>query len=251
LKNKTNEADRNNVFSLENLFFYLVPGVLLGGRLGYVLFYNFPYYIQNPLEIFLPFDFNNCSLLVAYCFTGFYGMSYFGALIGAILAGYIFSKKYKLNFWLLADFVVPAIPAGYFFGRIGNFLNSELYGRITDVTWGMYFRSGGNVLRHPSELYEAFFEGLILFIILILLSNKLRNKLRNYYFSGVLFLVYIFSYCFFRFFLEFFREPDSQLGLFFSWMTLGQALSLGMIMVAGGIIIGKLISHEKYDKISI
>jgi len=216
----------------QNLFLYILMGILLGSRFGYVIFYNLPYYAQNPLEIFLPFSFNNCSLFIADCFVGFYGMSYFGALIGAILVGYFFSRKYKIDFWSLADFFSVAIPAGYFFGRIGNFLNGELYGRPTDSIFGMYFPTGGNVLRHPSQLYEAFFEGLILFLIIIFMRNILRNQSCKYYFPGILFLAYIFFYAFFRFLLEFFRAPDTQIGLFFNWITLGQILSAGIMLIA-------------------
>jgi len=165
-------------------------------------------------------------------FTGFFGMSYFGALLGAVLAGYIFSKKYKIDFWNLADFISVAVPVGYFFGRVGNFLNGELYGRITSVPWGMYFPAGGNVLRHPSQLYEAFFEGVVLFFIIILLRNMFRNQLRKYYFYGILFLIYIFSYAFFRFFLEFFRNPDAQIGLFFNRISLGQILAFVVMILA-------------------
>ncbi|TSD02304.1 MAG: Prolipoprotein diacylglyceryl transferase [Parcubacteria group bacterium Athens0714_25] len=207
----------------QNLFLYILMGILLGSRFGYVIFYNFSYYLQNPLEIFLPIHITGYGLR----FVGFYGMSYFGALLGAVWAGYFFAQKYKIDFWNLADFVSVAIPAGYFFGRIGNFLNGELYGRPTDSIFGMYFPAGGNVLRHPSQLYEAFFEGIILFFVLIFLRKLLRKQLQNYYFPGILFLVYIFGYAFFRFFLEFFRAPDSQIGLFFNWLSLGQSLSLG------------------------
>lgn len=217
---------------LQNLIIYILVGVLLGGRLGYVLFYNFSYYLQNPLEIFLPFNFSSCFMLYAPCYVGFYGMSYFGALVGAVWAGYFFARKYKIDFWRLADFVAVAIPVGYFFGRLGNFLNGELYGRPTDSIFGMYFSVGGNILRHPSQLYEAFFEGLVLFLIIILLSNILRNQLQKYYFPGTLFLIYTFGYAFFRFFLEFFREPDVQMGLFFNQISLGQILALAVMLVA-------------------
>ncbi len=227
IKNSENNLSNDQ---LQNLVIYILLGVLLGGRLGFVLFYNLSYYFQNPLEVFLPFDFSHCSMFHAPCYVGFYGMSYFGALTGAILAGHFFARKYKIDFWCLADFVAVAIPAGYFFGRIGNFLNGELYGRITNAPWGMHF-DGELFLRHPSQLYEAFFEGLALFFIIILLSNILRNQAQKYYFPGILFLIYILGHAFFRFFLEFFREPDEQIGLFFNQISLGQILALAVILV--------------------
>ncbi|HBR71692.1 MAG TPA: prolipoprotein diacylglyceryl transferase, partial [Candidatus Moranbacteria bacterium] len=158
-------------YGLQNLFFYLTAGALIGGRLGYVLFYSFPYYLNNPLEIFFPIKITDYGLL----FTGYYGLSYFGGLVGAVLAGYFFSRKRRINFWQLADFVALAIPMGYFFGRIGNFLNGELYGRPTNMFWGMNF--GDGLLRHPSQLYEAFFEGLVLFGIIFLVRRLVRTNL--------------------------------------------------------------------------
>jgi phosphatidylglycerol:prolipoprotein diacylglycerol transferase len=223
---------------LLDLLLYIFIGLLIGARLGYVLFYNLSYYIQNPLAIVSPFD------PLTHQFVGIYGMSYHGGLLGAILAAWIFSKKYKIypveyceavasktlfhrvNFWNLANFVAPAIPAGYFFGRIGNFLNGELYGRITDKFWGMYFPTGGVYLRHPSQLYEAFLEGLVLFLILWPLRNKGK-------FKSHLFIIYILGYAGARFILEFFREPDPQIGFILGFFTLGQILSLLMMMAAG------------------
>jgi len=212
---------------LQNLFFWLVAGALIGGRLGYVIFYNFSYYIHNPLEVFLPIQVMSYGLQV----TGIFGMSYFGGLVGAIVAGYIFARRKNLSFLGLADFVILAVPAGYFFGRIGNFLNGELYGRSTGVPWGMYFSDGGNVLRHPSQLYEAFFEGIVLFLILRVAKNKKYGQRSKV--SGQLFMIYVFGYAFFRFFLEFFRQPDFQEGLFFGWMTTGQLLAMMTVLITG------------------
>jgi len=158
---------------LSNFFIYLLFGVIIGGRLGYVLFYNLSYFIQNPLEIFLPFDINN-----GFQFTGIAGMSYHGGVIGVIIAGILLAKKYNTTFWNLADLLVPTIPLGYTFGRLGNFINGELYGRVTTVPWGMYFpQSFTNQLRHPSQLYEAFAEGIILFVILWV--NRKNPKWKN------------------------------------------------------------------------
>lgn len=235
IKKKEGQYSKNLIL---DFMFYAILGVLIGGRLGYVIFYNFPYYLAHPLEIFLPIQATGYGLQV----TGYYGMSFHGGLLGVILAGYIFSKKQKINFWKLADFVVPVIPAGYFFGRIGNFLNGELYGRATNKFWGMYFPASTETqnfaslqLRHPSQLYEAFFEGLVIFIILWTLRNtwtsdvqaKRPKDIRCP--AGSLLLFYLFLYGLFRFFIEFFREPDSQVGLIFGFLTLGQLLSLAMI----------------------
>ncbi len=217
------KIDKNQLFKLLT---YLIIGLLVGGRLGYIFFYNFQYYLNHPLEILLPFKIL-CFMPCASCFMyiGISGMSYFGGLLGVLIAGFIFSKKQKLSFWKLADFIIPAVPAGYFFGRIGNFLNGELYGRATDMPWGMYFSADLFILRHPSQLYEALFEGIILFIILWFSRNKLEI-------SGYRLGVYLFGYGLFRFFTEFFREPDPQIGLFSNIFTLGQTFSI-LIIIAG------------------
>ncbi|MFH1183187.1 MAG: prolipoprotein diacylglyceryl transferase [Candidatus Moraniibacteriota bacterium] len=206
-------------WSKENIQEFLLAaflGVVIGGRLGYVLFYNLPFYLANPMAIISPFSEGQ--------WAGIYGMSYHGGLIGALVAGLFFCRKNKLNFFFLADFIVPAVPAGYFFGRLGNFINGELFGRITQKEWGVYF-PGETFLRHPSQLYEAFFEGLILFLILWLLRNGLKYK-------NKLLCVYVLGYSLFRFGIEFFRQPDEQIGLLFGFLTLGQLLSLIMALVA-------------------
>jgi phosphatidylglycerol---prolipoprotein diacylglyceryl transferase len=204
---------------LADLLLFSFMGALIGGRLGYVLFYNPLYYLRSPVEIISPYNFSTGE------FVGIYGMSFHGGLIGVILIAMIFVGKNKLNFWKLADFVVPAIPAGYFFGRIGNFLNVELYGRVTDRWIGMYFplsAGAGDFLRFPSQIIEAFLEGTLLFIILWMIRNKkiLAGKFLSLYFIG---------YGTARFLGEFFREPDEQIGFIFSSITLGQIFSLGMI----------------------
>lgn len=209
--------------TLLDLLIWAILGVVIGGRLGYVLFYNPIYYLTHPLEIFLPISFNDGIEL-----TGIKGMSYHGGLIGVIISSWIFCKKQSIDFWKLADFVVPTIPIGYMFGRLGNFINGELFGRVTDVAWGMYFKADPNHLRHPSQLYEAFFEGIVLFIILW--SIRKKDK-----FSGFLLSVYIIGYGAIRFVIEFFRMPDPQLGTLLSFLTMGQILSIFMIL--GGITI--------------
>jgi phosphatidylglycerol:prolipoprotein diacylglycerol transferase len=198
-------------------------GLLIGGRLGYVIFYDLKHYLADPLSIISPFD-------QAGKFIGIYGMSYHGGLIGAILAGLIFSKRKKINFGALANFVSPAIPAGYFFGRIGNFLNNELYGRVTAKPWGMYFSSDPTFqLRHPSQLCEAFLEGIILFAVLWAIRNRESYKEK-------MLLFYVIGYSFFRIICEFFREPDTQVGFLFGYFTLGQFLSLGTLIMALGVL---------------
>jgi phosphatidylglycerol---prolipoprotein diacylglyceryl transferase len=199
---------------ISGFLLYGIFGLLVGARMGYVLFYNPAYYFHHLLEIIVPTS------------NGISGMSYYGGLIGIILAALFFVRKNKLDFWKFADFIIPAIPAGYLFGRIGNFLNGELYGRATNSWIGMYFPLDNlGLLRHPSQLYEAFFEGIVLFIILWFLRNRSR-------FSGYLLAVYLFGYGFFRFLIEFFRQPDPQIGLIFRFLTLGQIFSLAVIAFA-------------------
>lgn len=197
---------------------------IIGGRIGYVLFYNFSYYISNPLAIISPFENGN--------FTGIYGMSYHGALLGILLGSYVFLCIKKINFWKWANFVAPAVPAGYFFGRIGNFLNGELYGRVTDSPLGMYFINSPLLLRYPSQLLEAFLEGVVLFVILWSIRNK-------NFFLGKIFSIYLLGYGFFRIFSEIFREPDSQVGLILGYFTLGQIMSLIMIIAGVAIFISR------------
>ena len=221
MKGKTKSVAEKKVFFSDFIFNFLVAvffGLIVGARLGYVLFYNFSFYVSNPLAIVSPFDAGTGQ------FVGIYGMSYHGGLIGVIIAALIFVKKNKLDFWQLADFIVPVVPLGYFFGRLGNFFNGELYGRATDRPWGMYFPDDQlGLLRHPSQLYEAFLEGIMLFVILWCIRNKkiLQNELL---------LAYFFGYGIFRFICEFFREPDEQIGYIFGFLTMGQLLSILMIM---------------------
>lgn len=214
-----------SVEKLESFMLWAILGVVIGGRLGYVFFYEPAYFLVNPLSVISPFD--QVGNLV-----GIYGMSYHGGALGVILATLIFGKKYKITFWALADFVIPAIPAGYFFGRMGNFLNGELFGRLTNSWWGMYFYNSNTLaweLRVPSQLLEAFFEGLILFLILWFLRNKK-------YMAGKFLSAYLLSYGIVRFFLEFVREPDWQIGFVGNFLgvqiTLGQVYSLIMIALA-------------------
>ena len=210
---------------IQSLTTSMILGLILGGRLGYVVLYNFSYYLNHPLEIFLPFEFSS-----GITFTGISGMSYHGGVIGIIIAAWIYIRKNKLDFLLLADLYVPVIPLGYTFGRIGNFINKELYGRVTSSSMGMFFPNApGDKLRHPSQLYEAFFEGIVLF--LILWSCRRINKLR-----GKMLSLYLIGYGFFRFFIEFYREPDAHLGFVFLSLSMGQILCFSMIL-AGVILL--------------
>ena len=204
---------------VDNCFIWLILAVLAGGRLGYVLFYNLAYYFRHPLEIFLPFEIND-----GFRYTGLYGMSYHGALIAAVIVAIIVLHKRKLNFWRFADLLISAIPLGYTFGRLGNFINGELYGRITTVPWGMYFPlDQTHQLRHPSQLYEAFLEGVALFVILWSLRKRMKVP-------GALFSLYLIGYGAARFFLEFFRQPDPQLEFVWGPFTMGQLLCFTMIL---------------------
>jgi len=210
--------------TVQNYFMWAILGVIIGGRLGYVVFYNFKYYIANPLEIISPFDFSD-----GFRFIGISGMSYHGGVIGVIFASVIFFRKNNINLWHFADLLSPAVPLGYTFGRLGNFMNGELYGRVTTVPWGMYFPlDASGQLRHPSQLYEAVFEGLILFMLLWEL-RKLKV------FDGFFFSMYLIGYGLVRFFIEFVRLPDSQLGFVLGPFTMGQILCFCMML--GGVLI--------------
>ncbi|NPA03986.1 MAG: prolipoprotein diacylglyceryl transferase [Epsilonproteobacteria bacterium] len=202
---------------LDIYFVWVEIGVILGARLGYILFYDTHtfYYLTHPWQIFNPFLNGH--------FVGIRGFSYHGAIIGFLIATYLYSKKYKKNFWLLMDLAAVSVPLGYIFGRIGNFLNQELVGRETTVSWGIYV---GDTLRHPSQLYEAFLEGFVVFAILFWYRKRKQ-------FDGELITLYGFLYGFFRFIGEFFREPDLQLGFVCcGWMTMGQILSLIMMLTS-------------------
>ena len=203
--------------AIDDLIVWLVLGIILGGRLGYVLFYKPGYYLANPLE-------------AAYVWQG--GMSFHGGAIGVIVALAIFSKKRGIAFLPLADLVACAAPIGLFFGRLANFINGELFGRPSDVRWAMVFPRGGPDARHPSQLYEAFLEGLVLFFILATLwrFTGLRDR------PGALGGAFLLGYGVFRMFVELFREPDAHLGLLIAGATMGQLLSLPLIIVGAWLV---------------
>lgn len=222
IRKKEIPYDREMIFDF--LLFTLV-GAIIGGRLGYVFLYNLPYYLGNVWEIFSPYDFS------AGLWIGIYGMSYHGGLLGVLVASLIFVRMNRErigSFWKFMDFVVPAVPAGYFFGRVGNFLNGELYGRTTDSWLGMYFSMNETFLRYPSQLIEALLEGVVLFILLWPIRNKKK-------FTGYFSALYLMGYGATRAIGELFREPDEQVGFFWGYLTLGQILSIGMIL-AGAVI---------------
>ncbi|HIC09827.1 MAG TPA: prolipoprotein diacylglyceryl transferase [Campylobacterales bacterium] len=201
---------------IDDYFIWVEIGVILGARLGYVLFYSShtSYYLSHPWQIFNPFSNGE--------FVGIRGMSYHGALIGFLVASYLFAKKRKMDLWKLLDLVAISVPVGYIFGRIGNFLNHELVGRVTDVPWGIYVYGE---LRHPSQLYESLLEGVLLFLFLFWYRKRAK-------FPGELAMLYGIGYGVTRFIAEFWREPDIQLGFIaWDWLTMGQLLSLGMVVV--------------------
>jgi phosphatidylglycerol:prolipoprotein diacylglycerol transferase len=205
--------------TIQDLMVWGILGLILGGRLGYVFFYNFEYFVRHPLEVFLPFSFAN-----GFKFIGISGMSFHGGLIGVVLAGAMFCYIRQIRFWDLIDLFVPCVPLGYTFGRIGNFINGELWGRATDVPWGMFFPlDATRTLRHPSQLYEAFFEGVFLFVVLWALRRKRP-------FEGAFLAYYLVGYGAVRFFIEYVREPDAHIGLYFGLITIGQILCLAMIL---------------------
>ncbi len=196
-----------------DLLSFCIAGVVIGARLGYCLIYNLPYYFHQPLKILAVWE---------------GGMSFHGGLAGAALAGWIYARRNRLSLLMLADLGALAAPLGLFFGRIGNFINGELYGRPTDLPWGMIFPNDGNVPRHPSQLYEAFLEGLVLFVIVFWLSRKQHPR-------GFLMGTFLTGYGLFRFFVEYFRQPDRQLGFIIGPFTMGQILS--SLMVLAGILL--------------
>lgn len=199
--------------TVQDLIFYLAIGLILGARLGYIVFYQYgdlATYLKDPLEVFA---------------TWHGGMSFHGGLIGAVFGGFLFSRRRKIPFWVMADSVIVTVPIGLGLGRIGNFINGELLGRPSNLPWAMIFPDGGLIPRHPSQLYEAFFEGPVLFILLWQLRKRPFK-------DGMMVVFFLLSYGFFRFFLEFFREPDPQIGFLFQYLTMGQLLCLVMIFAA-------------------
>lgn len=202
----------------ENINIALILAVVLGGRLGYVVFYNPRYYLAHPLEVLA---------------TWHGGMSFHGALVAVIATGLVYCRRKKIDFWRAADIYAATIPIGLGLGRLGNFINAELFGRAAAVPWAMVFPGGGDVGRHPSQLYEFFFEGVVLFCLLWSVRKKASPA--GGWFYGAVTALFLTGYGVARFFVEFFREPDVQIGFLFGGFTMGQLLSSGMI-AAGGLI---------------
>ena len=203
-----------DIKEFDNLITFIIISLLLGGRIGYILFYNFGYYISNPFDILKIWE---------------GGMSFHGALIGIILGTYWFSIKKDIQTFFLLDIIAFVAPIGIFFGRIANFINGELVGKTTNVFWGVIFPKIDNSIRHPSQLYEAFLEGLVLFVIMNLILFRKNYK------TGSCSYVFLIFYGIFRIFSELFREPDAQIGYLFNLISMGTILSFFMIL-AGTII---------------
>jgi len=198
--------DQEIKYKFDDFITYVIIGIIFGGRLGYVLIYDFNYYINNPLDIFKIWQ---------------GGMSFHGGLLGIVFVSVIFAKNNKQNPLKYLDIVSLVSPIGIFFGRLSNFINSELYGTVTDLPWAVKFIKIDNLYRHPSQLYEAIFEGIILFMILVYYKKK--NFLK---FPGMISGIFLIFYSLFRFFIEFVRVPDEQLGYMIFNLTMGQIISL-------------------------
>ena len=213
---KKYNLDINNVM-LDDLVFYVTLGIILGGRLGYVLFYGNAYFFRNPLQIFA-------------IWRG--GMSFHGGIIGVILSIYIFSLKYKISFFKITDLVSLYVPIGIFLGRLANFVNGELWGRVTNVAWAVKFPAGGYLPRHPSQIYEALTEGVFMFIVLNILWRY--EYVRKH--QGIISAMFLIIYTASRMCMELFREPDDHIGFLFAKITMGQLLSAPLLIFGLGIL---------------
>jgi phosphatidylglycerol---prolipoprotein diacylglyceryl transferase len=214
IKKFKNTSQKFNIIEFDDLISYLIISIIIGGRVGYIIFYNLEYYILNPLDVIKIWE---------------GGMSFHGALIGVIIGTYFFSAKKKISAFFLLDVIACASPIGIFFGRIANFINGELIGKVTNVSWGVIFPNIDMLARHPSQLYEAFLEGIVLFFILNAFILKKNYK------TGTCSFLFLIFYGFFRIFSEVFREPDSQVGYFFDLFSMGTSLSFFMIF--SGVVI--------------
>jgi phosphatidylglycerol:prolipoprotein diacylglycerol transferase len=214
IKRLQNSTQQFDLKEFDDLITYLIISIIVGGRFGYIVFYNLGYYISNPLDVVKIWE---------------GGMSFHGALIGIIFGTYLFSLKREISTFFLLDIIACVSPIGIFFGRIANFINAELVGKITNVSWGVIFPTVDMLQRHPSQLYEAFLEGIILFSILNTFILKKNYKTGT---CSYLFLIY---YGFFRIISEFFREPDAQIGYLFNFFSMGTILSF--LMILAGLIL--------------
>ncbi|MDR2778612.1 MAG: prolipoprotein diacylglyceryl transferase [Rickettsiales bacterium] len=212
----------------DDFIFYMVLGIICGGRIGYVLFYEIGYFLANPLTIF-------------FLWRG--GMSFHGGFLGVFVAALFLAKKYKLDKLLVFDLLAVASPAGIFLGRMANFINLELYGRPTKLPWGMVFPTADNLARHPSQLYEAFFEGVVILAVMLWLTKTKQFRMRGLN-SGVFLILYSLS----RIFLETLREPNFRFDGALRWVTMGQILSIPLLL--GGIILlcnRKIVASPTFD----
>ena len=210
-----------NIKEFDDLITYLIFSIVIGGRLGYIIFYNLGYYIDNPLDILKVWE---------------GGMSFHGALLGIIIGTYLFSKKKNVPTFFLLDIIACVSPIGIFLGRIANFINGELIGKVTEVSWSVIFPAIDNLPRHPSQLYEAALEGAVLFFILNSLIYRQRYKIGT---CSYLFLIY---YGIFRIISEFFRQPDTQIGYLFNLFSMGTLLSF--LMIIAGLIISNVLQKK-------
>jgi len=214
-----------DVKTFDDLISYIIISIILGGRLGYIIFYNFSYYFNNPLDILKIWQ---------------GGMSFHGALIGIILGTYFFAKKTKINLFFFLDVIASVAPIGIFFGRIANFINGELYGKPSNIFWSVIFPEVDKIPRHPSQLYEALLEGIVLLVILISVVYRTETK------TGTVSALFMIFYGLFRIVAELFREPDIQVGYLFDLFTMGSILSFSMILV--GLFILKKAKNNEYAK---
>jgi phosphatidylglycerol:prolipoprotein diacylglycerol transferase len=212
------EEIRPNKTDTDDFLVWVIPAVILGGRLGYVLFYNFPYYSENPTEILM-------------IWRG--GMSFHGGILGVAVVMIVYARIHKFPVLRLSDIVCAVAPIGLLFGRIANFINGELYGRVTDAPWGIIFPQSDGLPRHPSQLYEAFLEGLVIIFVMIIFAKMGIQKR----FPGLMTGTFLCLYGLFRYLVEFVREPDAQIGLLFEFISMGQVLCLPMILAGIGFII--------------
>jgi phosphatidylglycerol:prolipoprotein diacylglycerol transferase len=220
-----NRTDILDAKLFDDLISYIIISIILGGRLGYIVFYNFSYYFNNPLDILKIWQ---------------GGMSFHGALIGIILATYLFAKKTKVNLFFFLDIISSVAPIGIFFGRIANFINGELYGKPSSFFWSVIFPEVDKIPRHPSQLYEAALEGVVLLIILMSVVYKKETK------TGIVSALFMIFYGFFRIIAEQFREPDVQIGYLFDLFTMGSVLSFSMIVI--GLFILQKAKNNEYSK---
>jgi len=213
LSDKYYKGQRPNRDDIDNVITWIVLGIILGGRLGYVLFYNFSEYMSNPIEIL-------------FVWQG--GMSFHGGLLGVITAIVLYARINKFAVFALGDVISAVVPIGLFFGRIANFINGELFGKITvNTPWAIIFPYGGDIPRHPSQIYEALLEGVLMFSVLFFMMQK--ENIRKY--NGIITGTFIAGYGICRFIVEFFREPDFNIGYIMDIVTMGQILSTPMILI--------------------